>query len=230
MKAAFIPFLALALLARCPAEDAAPATAAVPDPGPVIVVDFSNPGLSPAHWVLSLHPDGSGHFRSQMGPASAAYPASEMRIPDVNRDIHLSPKFAESAFKIAQHHNWFNEKCESRMKVAFQGYKTFTYAGPDGKGSCTFNYSRDKDIQSLGESFIAVSQTILEGVRLEILLQHDPLGLDKEIESLAAAAKDGRAQQICAIRDILERLAQDDNVMEMVRKRARLLLAHAQTT
>jgi len=229
MKVVLFSILALALVPRCSAKDAAPA-AGSPAAGPLIVVEFSNPGLSPPHWVLSLHPDGRGHFRSETGAPASASRSGEMQIPDVSRDILLSPKFAQSAFHAAERHNWFNEKCDSHMKVAFQGLKTLSYSGPQGKGSCTFNYSRDKDIQSLGDSFIAVSQTILEGVRLEMLLQHDPLGLDKEIESLSAAAKDGRARQIYVIRGILQRLAQDNNVMEMVRKRAQLLLDQAETT
>ena len=59
-----------------------------------------------------------------------------------------------------------------------------------------------------------------------MLLQHDKLGLDAEIEFLTEAAGDGRAQQICVIRDTLDRLAQDDTVLERVRRRARMLLAH----
>jgi hypothetical protein len=62
-----------------------------------------------------------------------------------------------------------------------------------------------------------------------MLMQHDRLGLDKEMEYLCDAAKDGRMSQICAIREILERLAGDDEVMERVRKRARILLAQAGT-
>jgi hypothetical protein len=76
---------------------------------------------------------------------------------------------------------------------------------------------------------MAVSETILEGARLELLLQHDRLGLDAEMEFLAEAAGDGRAQQLCAIRGILERLAQDDSVLERVRKRARMLLDQSTT-
>jgi hypothetical protein len=193
---------------------------------PVLTVEFSNPGLSPSHWVLTLHPDGDGHFQSTMGPATADAPG-EIRIPDVNRDVQLSPRFAASAFGTAKRHAWFNDACESHIKVAFQGWKTLSYSGPAGQGSCTFNYSQQKDIQNLGDSFLAVSETILAGVRLEMLLQHDPLGLEREMESLAAAAEDGRAQQLCAIKGILDRLAQDDRVMDMVRKRARLLLARA---
>ncbi len=214
---------ALALSAYSPGQDAgSPAAAAVP----VLTIEYSNPALSPSHWVLTLHPDGSGHFESTVGPKSAD-PPDGMRIPNENRNVQLSPHFAASAFAVAERHDLFNDACESHDKVAFEGWKTFRYAGPSGEGSCTFNYSRQKDIQELGESFLAVSQTIFEGVRLEMLMQHDPLGLEKEIESLAAAAQDGRAQQLCAIKDILERLAQDNNIMTMVRKRAQLLLAGA---
>ena len=91
--------------------------------------------------------------------------------------------------------------------MAFQGLKKLTYTGPEGEGSCEFNYSRDTEIQSLGDSLVAVATTIIEGARLETLLQHDPLGLDQEIQNVQEAAGDGRAQQICSIRDILERLS-----------------------
>ena len=149
--------------------------------------------------------------------------------PSVDRDIQVSTGFAERVFDAAQRHNWFNESCESHLKVAFQGWKMLSYTGPHGSGSCTFNYSRDKEIQTLADSLEAVADTILEGARLELLLQHDRLGLDAEMESLTEAVGDGRAQQVCAIREILERLAQDDGVLERVRKRARALLAQGST-
>ena len=38
--------------------------------------------------------------------------------------------------------------------------------------------------RSLGEAMQAVAQTILEGARLEVLLHHDRLGLDQEMEFL----------------------------------------------
>jgi hypothetical protein len=194
----------------------------------VVVVDFTNPALSPSHWALTLHPDGSGHFHSQMGKP----PDGGLQLidtPDVDRDVQLSPQFAAQVFAEAERHHWFNENCDSHLKVAFQGWKKFSYTGPDGSGSCTFNYSKDKEIEELGDSMGAVAETILEGQRLEVLLEHDRLGLDKEMEFLVDAAGSGRAQQICAIKGILVRLAQDDEVMERVRKRARILLAQGDT-
>ena len=224
MKRACIALLpVLALLARCPAEDA---NVTAPVKGAVVTMEYSNPALSPSSWKLTLHPDGSGHFTSQMAtvPTGAQ---SEMRLPNLDRDVRLSPKFADSVFATARRHDWFNEECDSHMKVAFSGWKSLRYVGPEGQGSCTFNYSKDKQIERLGNSFMAVAQTIFSGARLEMLLQHDPLGLNKEIDSLALAAQDGRAQQICTIRSILERLAQDGRVMDLVRKQARNLLAHS---
>jgi hypothetical protein len=195
------------------------------DTGATFRVDFSNPGLTPSQWTLEFRPDGSGHFRSERGN-TAPRDMKTIEVPDINRDVQVSSKFAERAFQVAIRHKLFNSGCESHMKVAFQGTKKLTYNGPEGEGSCEFNYSKDTEIQALGDSMVAVATTIIEGARLETLLQHDPLGLDAEIQNVQEAAGDGRAQQICSIRDILERLSQDPAVMERVRKRAKALLAH----
>ena len=48
------------------------------------------------------------------------------------------------------------------------------------------------------------------------------------MEYLVDAAADGRAQQLCTIRGILEHLADDENVLDRVRKRARVLLDKAE--
>lgn len=213
----------LALVSRL---NAAPAPVPAIAPGSVIQADFSDPELAPSQWTLVLHPDGSGHFRSQMEPKAGM---KVIEAPDVDRDIKVSKDFAARAFETAKSHKWFNAQCESHLKVAFQGWKTLSYTGPPGHGSCTFNYSRDSEIQSLGESMQAVAQTILEGARLEVLLQHDRLGLDQEMEFLTEEFQDGRAQEVEAIHDILERLAGDDEVLERVRKRAQSLLAHGPT-
>jgi hypothetical protein len=219
MRSGWLALAALALAMHVHAASAA---------DPVIQVDFSNPGLSPPQWTLILHTDGSGHFRSQMGktPDSGL---KQMETPGVDRDIRLSTQFARHVFDVAERHKWFNQPCDSHLQVAFEGWKTLTYTGPQAHGSCTFNYSRDREIEALGDSLVAVTETILEGARLELLLQHDRLGLDEEMEFLTEAVADGRAQQVCAIRDILERLAEDDQVLERVRKRARDLLARGST-
>lgn len=211
--------LALALAALAPSAWAASS--------PVVQVDFSNPGLTPSHWILTIFPDGNGHFRSE-GNGQRAEAQVGIEPLGVDRDIRLTARFAERVFQTAQRHNLFNSECDSHLKVAFEGRKRLSYSGPEGQGVCEFNYSKDKEIQELGEALVSVATTITEGARLENLLHHDPLGLDKETEYLVEASSAGRAQQLCTIRGILEHLAEDDNVLERVRKRARWLLGRTE--
>lgn len=206
------------------ASAARPQNANAPAAPETFEADFSDPGLSPSHWTLMFHPDGSGHFRSWGGSGMGA-DGSDILAEGVDRDIQVSKEFAAHVFEVAHQQKLFNESCESHLKVAFQGSKTLKYSGPDGTGSCTFNYSKNKEIESLGDSMLGVEATIMEGARLELLLKHDPLGLDREMEFLVAAAKDGRAQQICVIRGILTRLADDPSVLDRVRESAGKLLA-----
>jgi hypothetical protein len=188
--------------------------------GAVVQMDYFNPGLTPAHWTLTFYPDGRGHFRSERGHSPAA-------DPDLFQ-LEAPAHFAARVFQAARSHQWFSEDCESHLKVAFQGQKRLSYNGPEGQGTCVFNYSSDKEIQALGDSLVAVAATIQEGARLEKLLLHDRLGLDSEMEYVTDALHDGRLEQIGVIRGILERLAEDSSVMERVRKRARVLLAKSE--
>lgn len=204
-----------------------PAPSAQGAPGAVLRIDYSNPSLVPATWTLLLRADGSGHFHSERGAAKPS-PALSIEPVTVDRDIRLSSAFAAHVFDIMQKQKRLNEGCESHLKVAFQGTKRFTFTSPDGAAeSCEFNYSKNHEIQSLSDSFVAVATTILAGARLELLLQHDPLGLDQEMQFLIDGAKDGRVQQVCAIRGILQKLQDDPSVMEHVRKRAGMLLAES---
>jgi hypothetical protein len=197
----------------------------IPSPGQTdsaLRIDYSNPGLTPSNWTLVIHPDGSGHFHADRGD-SAARPVEAMEPTVVDRDVRVSQRFADNAFQTVHSHKLLNEKCDSHLKVAFQGWKKLSYAGPDGEGTCSFNYAKEKDIQNLSDSLVAVASTLIEGARLELQLQHDPLGLSQEMDYVMEASNDGRLQQICAIRGILERLEEDPAVMERVRKRARIL-------
>lgn len=193
---------------------------------PQVRFDFSNPSLYPAQWSLILHPDGTGHFHAEGGSRPTDY-ADTILPAKVDKDIRLSSEFTSRLFRTVRDKRILNNKCESHLKVAYQGTKKISYEGPDAQGSCEFNYSTNKDIQDLGESLVGVGSTLIEGARLELLYQHDPLGLDKAIQFVVEATDDGRLQQICAIRGILERLEDDPRVLDRVRKQARLLLARS---
>src|SRR6185503_8355633 len=85
-----------------------------------VQVDFSNPALYPAQWSLILHPDGSGHFHAEGGTRPTDYP--ETMFPGkVDRDVHLSSEFTGRIFHTVHEDKILHNKCESHLKVAFQG-------------------------------------------------------------------------------------------------------------
>ncbi|HVC48129.1 MAG TPA: hypothetical protein VND90_12870 [Terracidiphilus sp.] len=194
--------------------------------GPVFRAEFLNPAMDPSEWTLVLYPDGTGHFHADRANSTAPKPETIEPVA-VDREVRLSPAFAAEVFATVRRNNFLNQECASRMKVAFQGWKTLSYQGPDGEGSCRFNYSKNKEIEALGQSLVGVASTLNEGARLELLREHEPLGLDREMGYIMDAAEDGRLQQIGAIRGILQRLETDPAVMERVRRQARKLLAQA---
>ena len=193
-------------------------------------MDFTDARQTPAHWVLKLNPDGSGSFDTEGGNQAGGTDQKTAGIVagDVHRTIQLSPALTGRVFATARAKRYFAFPCESHFKVALQGSKRFSYTGPEGSGSCEFNYSKDKEIEELQNSLLAVETTILCGARLEKLLQHDRLGLDEELGNLTMWAKDGSAQEMGAIRETLTRIASDEEVMDRARKKARWLLTQAQ--
>jgi hypothetical protein len=189
-------------------------------------IDFTNAQLVPSHWTLKFDADGKGQFDAEGG-----HPEKQgdtmIWAGDVHRPVQLSAAFASQVFATARMRKWFAFPCESYMKVAFQGIKRLSYSGPEGSGTCEYNYSKDKEIEALGNLLIGVEFTILSGARMEKLLQHDRLGLDQELDNLESAAHGGNAVEMGVIRDTLTRIASDEQVMERARRRARQLLTEA---
>lgn len=185
---------------------------------------FENSKLQPASYVLDINEDGSGHFKSEPGSAAAGDP--EGITPQAQTaDIKIAEPLLSALFKTARSHNFFGVACDSaKSKVAFTGKKTLQYTGPDGNGSCTFNWSHDQQIMKVADDLIAVAFTLEEGRRLAVEHDHNRLGLDAELAELQEAVKGGRAQQIQNIAPQLEAIASDEKVMERARLRARQLL------
>jgi hypothetical protein len=185
---------------------------------------FENPKLQPASYVLDIHEDGTGHFRSEPGGAAVASADGVAPQPQ-ELDIHIDEPLRSFLFKTARSHNFFGVACEStKAKVAFTGKKALQYVGPDGDGSCTFNWSHDQQLMKLADDLIAVAYTLEEGQRLAVEHEHDRLSLDAELQELQNAAKEGRAQQIQNIAPQLQAIADDQKVLARARSRARQLL------
>ena len=191
---------------------------------PEIRFSFEHPQLDPAAYTLVVREDGSGHYRSSPGPSPGPGVDGYGSAPS-ERDIIIRDPLLAILFQTARSHRFFAMDCEATdTRIAFTGKKTVAYAGSDGSGQCSYNWSHDKELNQLAESFMAVAYTIYEGNRLTLEHTHSRLSLDSELEALQDAVKDRRALEIENIAAVLEAIASDPAVMNRARNRARTLL------
>lgn len=196
---------------------------------PQIRFTYENPKLQPAKYVLIIGEDGNGHFQSELGSAAPADSTGTAAGPQ-DRPIHISKALRDEVFATARKNKLFAIPCDSHQKnLAFQGTKTLEYSGPDGSGSCQYNWSKNTQINKLTDELQAVAATLDEGSKLQREYEHGRLSLDMELEFLTQMAQQERAKEIENIAPILERLSHDEAVLQRVQRRAQALLQGAKT-
>jgi hypothetical protein len=190
---------------------------------------YENPKLQPPRYVVTVEEDGSGHYRSEAGGPAPGDPQNTPAGPQ-DRPIHISKTLRESMFAAARKNKLFAIRCDDGEKnIAFQGTKTLEYEGPEGKGSCVYNWSRFSQIDKLTDQFEAIATTLDEGGKLQRQYEHGRLSLDSELESLDQMVRDGRAIELENIAPLLQTIAGDEAVLQRVQRRARALLQGAST-
>lgn len=183
---------------------------------PHIRFSVEDPQIQPRTYTLEINEDGSGTYTATYGAPS---------VQQVKRPIHIHGPLVARLFQSARKDHFFEVDCaDKHRRVAFTGKKTLAYSGPDGSGSCTFNYSRERDVNQITSALVAVGYTLQVGNRLKQEHRYDRLSLEDELESLQGAVRDGRALETENIAPELEAIADDNAVMELARARARSLL------
>lgn len=218
--------LAAALLSLAAPQATVPQSAAEPvKHEPQIQFSFDNPKLDPSNYILVISENGSGRYKSNPASAAPGGDPQEIVPQPVDRAIQIGEPLKSQLFNFARSKHFFAMTCETpNAHIAFTGTKTFSYAGSDGQGSCSFNYARDPQLNDLANQMMAVAYTLEEGRRLTVELEHSRLGLDTELEELQSAVTDHRAAEVENIADVLEAIANDERVMNRARNRARALL------
>jgi hypothetical protein len=208
------------------AQTADPPTAASAKAQAEVSFQFDRTGLPVPRFTLRLKEDGSGRYEADQAEIAAT--TTSMRgqaAQHIDRPINLSKGTVAKIFKAARTLNYFNIECASKLKnIADTGKKTLSYTGPDGSGSCVYNYSENKTVGTLTDTFLAIAYTIDEGRRLEFLHRYDRLGLDAEMISLAQEVEAGRAVELGTISPALASIADDTAVIQRVRLKAQKMI------
>jgi len=207
-------------------QTAAPA----PDPSATkqaeVSFQFDRAGMPVPRFTLRIREDGSGRYQADQAEMPAT--ATSMRgqaAQHIDRPINLTRGTVAKVFKSARAVNYFNIECESKAKnIANTGKKTLSYTGADGSGSCTYNYSENKTVDTLTNTFLGIAYTMDAGRKLEFLHRYDRLGLDAEMILLSQEAEAGRALELGTIAPTLATIVDDTAVIQRVRLRAQKML------
>jgi len=218
------------MLIVCPAfaftQTAEPPAAAPAKPQAEVSFQFDRIGLPVPHFTLRVREDGTGRYEADQTEIQAT--ANSMRgqaAQHVDRSINLSRETVAKIFKEARVLNHFNVECASKAKnIADTGKKTLSYSGPDGSGSCTYNYSENKNVDVLTNIFLGIAYTLDEGRRLDFLHRYDRLGLDAEMISFSQELEAGRALEVGMIQPSLAAIVDDMAVIQRVRLKAQKML------
>jgi hypothetical protein len=213
---------AFSTVAQTPeAQTAVPATTQAE-----VSFQFDHTGLPVPRFTLRIYENGAGTYQADQAEIPATQTSMRGQAAQhVDRPINLTPGVVAKIFKAARGLNHLNVECASKAKnIADTGTKTLTYVGPDGSGSCVYNYSENKMVGTLTDTFLAIASTLDEGRKLEFLHRYDRLGLDAEMNSFADEVKEGRALELGTISPTLASIADDIAVIQRVRLRAAKML------
>lgn len=209
------------LLSSAPVLQAANNSAGAPAQ---IRFSYENSKLQPSQYVLTIREDGSGRYQSE---ASTSPSTDQSDLPTVGQDraIQISSARRAKIFAAARRSKYFNISCDTGdSHLAFQGTKTLAYDGADGHGNCTYNWSKDKQIDMLTSEFQGIALTLETGARLEIEYLHSRLRLDAELDQLSQLVQQGQAIELANIAPCLQKIAGDDAILHTAQRRARELL------
>jgi hypothetical protein len=206
------------------AQDSPPVAQPVLASLPHVSFSFDRKGVPVPTYRFIVNQDATGSYQGQEIPRSsgpAELPPQSFRSP-----FSLSPATTARIFSLAWQLKQFGIPCASKAKnVADTGTKILAYTGPDGSGSCTYNYTENKDVQALTEIFEGIAETMDEGRELDRLHRYDRLGLDAAMTFLVQEVSAGHALEVGTIAASLRSITADPDVMERVRTRAGALLA-----
>ena len=200
--------------------------------GEELVFHFVRPGLPVPEFTFNLNPDGSGTYTASYvssAPTSKYAPAYSgvASSPPVQttRPITLSPKTTTLLFERVRDPYGIRAGCESKVKnIADTGKKTITYTSAQGSSHCSYNYTENKSVAAMTDTFQGIAETLDEGRMIEQQHRYDRLGLDHQLSILSDNLRDGRALEVSTIAQVLQSLCDDAQVMDRVRKRAAGLL------
>jgi hypothetical protein len=227
----FILVLSAALCAQAPTSTPAKE---------VVFFSFHNAKLEPPDYTFQLSRDCTATYTAKPGEQESKTnedadsepdrEAQEAREQGERREVRISDGTCNSIFDTAKGLGYFKGDFEFRKhKVAYSGDRTLGYFAPGVSNKTQFTWSENPRIQQLSVIFEGISATLEAEPKLKHLRRYDRLGLNEALKGLEGQAAKGWLRELQLIAPELQSIANDGQIMNIARERARHLLAMAES-
>jgi len=212
-----VSFVLLSALAALPQQASAPASAAA-QASLRFTFDWAQ-GHPWQSYTIEVQADGKSHFEG------TPHPDESNDTEPYQQDFTMSEAGRQRIFALAAKLNYFRGDFDSHLKkIAKTGSKTLQYESPQMRGSTTYNWSRNADIEELTHFFEGVAMTVDYGRKLAFQYRFDKLGMDQRMKELEDLQASHDVEELGIIAPILRKIAGDPNLMNISRESAQRLL------
>ncbi len=205
------------LMAQQVVSDRTPSAAVV-----TFTLDF--PESTPEHYSIAV--DGNGHAKYE----SAAKVAEDSDEQTYQTEFEVSAGNRERVFAWTKEAKYFAGKIESGRKLAFTGAKILSYQDGQRSNTARYGYSDLEPVRQLTALFQNMAGTLEFGRRLAYYHRYQKLALDEELKRMEAQARNNELSEIQGVRPVLQEIAEDASVMNVVRARAKELIQMGSST
>jgi hypothetical protein len=215
--------ITLLVLAGLSALAVAQVTANGTASAPLITFSLDFPQSNPAHYSITV--DATGHSSYECTGTLA-----EDSEPQAYRsEFEVSAPTRQKIFELTKQAKYFAGKIDSgNDKLAFTGAKVLSYQDGQRSNTAQYNYSNLQSVRDLTSLFQGIAGTLEYGRRLEYLHHYQKLALDTELKRMDAQARNNELSELQAVAPVLQGIADDSTVINVVRARAKGLLSYSE--
>jgi hypothetical protein len=185
-----------------------------------VTFTFDFPGSDPDHYVITVKFDGQASYVST-GKLSQDAEGGQ----NFQKEFSVTEATRIRIFDLAKRAHYFQGDLDSRKKnLASTGVKILAYTDSHGTRQGTYNYSMIPAVQDLTQVFQGISATMEYAHRLDYYHRYQKLALDEETKRLEQNAKDSNLMEIQALKPVLQQIADDNTVINVVRARVQRIM------
>ena len=219
-RTGFLLFTSLLLTLSALGQDAGSASSTASLPVITFTLDF--PQSDPEHYSIQVSNSGQCSYESTARVSPESEQADTFQL-----GFTMSEATRRRIFDLAARANYFQSAVDSKRRVASTGAKTLAYKDTQRSTKIKYNYSNFPLIQELTGLFQNIAQTLEFSRRLQYAYRYQKLALDEELKRMDEMANGNNLPEMQAVAPILNQIAADPAVINVVRARAQRLAALA---